>query len=258
MRTLGVLSLMTALVVGLHYGGMVDFEPAASRIAQIAEKAELIERAPRHILVGLDITSGREREIDKDRQVIGEMVRDLRSGERMSVYLIHSRAESEQEAVFSVMMPEHEGPAGQVLLREKKAAEKHWIECWDRNVVPLTRSAKAQRTDLFGFMRFVSTQKSEFVRHPCPVLILFTDGQQVGDGYNMERRPPSQADMERAEKCDMVPNLRDVRLQFVGVTPTHGIDNGHWRKIQAFWKEYGRTAGVKSVSVSSERTISIR
>ena len=258
MRTLGMLSVITALAAGLHYGGIVDFEPAASRIAQIAEKVELIEKAPRHILVGLDITSGREREFEKDRQAIAGLVRDLRSGDQMSVYLIHSRAESEQESIFAATMPEHEGPAGQVLLREKKAAEKRWLACWAGNVVPQTRSAKTQRTDLFGFMRFVATQKPDFVRHPCPVLILFTDGQQVGDGYNMERKPPTQTDMERAEKCDLVPDLRDVRLQFAGVTPTHGIDNSHWRKIQTFWKEYGRAAGAKSVSVSSDRIVLTR
>lgn len=255
MRTLAILSILTAAAIGLHYGGIVNFDPAVDRVVQIAEKVDLIEKEPRNEIIGLDITAGREAELDKDREAIGKRVEGLRAGDQMTVYLIHSRAESDQEAIFSITMPENSGPAGRVLVRGKKAAEQAWNDCWEKSVTPLIKSDKAQRTDLFGFMRFVATQKPDFMSHHNAALILFTDGQQVGDGFNMERKAPSKADLERALGKELIPDLEGIRLYFVGVTPTHKIDNAHWRKLQTFWKEYGKEANAKSVSVSSERSI---
>lgn len=77
-------------------------------------------------------------------------------------------------------------------------------------------------------------------------------------GLYREREELVSADFEKATQKDLIPNLPGIRLVFVGVTPTHGNDNAHWRKIQAFSIEYGKTAGAKSVSVSSERTTNFK
>lgn len=104
-------------------------------------------------------------------------------------------------------------------------------------------------------MRFVAAQKADLISSPNAVLILFTDGQQVGDGFNMEKKAPSSDDLKTAASNDFIPDLHGVRMIFTGVTPSHGIDNAHWRKIQSFWKEYGKKALALNISVSSERTI---
>ncbi len=256
-KTLAILGVLSATALGLHYAGIVDFKPAVNKAAHYAEQAELVDQKPRVIIVGLDITAGREKELEKDRLAIDKLVANLKTGDEMSVYLIHSRAESEQEAVFSVKMSDQAGPAGQMLAREKKAAQDAWQSCWQANVLPLVQSDKAQRTDLFGFMRFVAAQKADSLSSPHAVLILFTDGQQVGDGFNMEKKAPLSGDLKTAARNDFIPDLHGARLIFVGVTPTHGIDNAHWRKIQSFWKEYGEKASAGNVSVSSERTIAL-
>jgi len=224
-------------------------------VVYFAEQAELVEKQPQTIIIGLDITAGREKELEKDRLAIDKLVANLKTGDQMSVYLIHSRAESEQEAAFSVKMSELAGPAGQTLVREKKVAQAEWEKCWRQSVLQLVHSDKAQRTDLFGFMRFVAAQKAGLLCSPHAVLILFTDGQQVGDGFNMERKAPSSDDLKIAARNDFIPDLQGARLIFTGVTPTHNIDNAHWRKIQSFWKEYGKKSLAGNVSVSSERTI---
>lgn len=88
--------------------------------------------------------------------------------------------------------------------------------------------------------------------------MILTDGQQVGDGFNMERRAPGKADLERAKENDLVADLNNVRVVFAGMTPTHRVSNAHWRKLKSFWKEYADEAGARSVSVSSERRLDLR
>lgn len=255
MRTIWIMTALTATVIGLSYAGVINMDPVVSRAVDIAQRIELLDREPRTIIVGLDITAGREGELEKDRRAIGEIIHRAGQGDRISVYLIHSRAESEQEAVFSAALPDSPGPSGQVLARAKKEADARWESCWEKRVLSLTSSDKTQRTDLFGFMRFVAAQRPEFADRGNAYLVLFTDGQQVGDGFNMEKKAPGRADLEKAERLELIPELDGVRVQFAGVTPTHRIDNEHWRRIQTFWKEYGSLSGAKSVSVTSERNI---
>ena len=254
-KTLAILGILTATALGLHYTGIVDMKPAINKAVYYAEQAELVEQEPRAIVIGIDITAGRETELEKDRLAIGKLVDNLKPGDQISVYLIHSRAEAEQEIIYSIKMSEHAGPAGQKLAREKKTAQDSWQTCWQDRVLPLVKSDKAQRTDLFGFMRFAAAQKGDLLSTPHAALILFTDGQQVGDGFNMEKKAPSSDDLKIAARKDFIPDLHGARLIFAGVTPTHRIDNAHWRKIQTFWKEYGQMASAGSVSVSSERVI---
>lgn len=254
-KTLAILGILTATALGLHYTGLVNFTPALNKAVHYARQAELIEKQARTIIIGLDITAGREKELEKDWRAIDKLVAALGNGDEMSVYLIHSRAESEQETVFFVKMPEHAGPAGQLLTREKKAAQDAWKSCWQGSVLPMVKSDKAQRTDLFGFMRFVASEKARELESGQAVLILFTDGQQVGDGFNMEKKAPAPEDLEGVAGRNFIPELRGACLIFAGVTPTHGIDNAHWRQIQTFWKGYGKKAGASRVSVSSERAI---
>lgn len=253
MRTLVIVSIVIALAAGLHYGGVVNFTHVASRTFQVLEKYNVIEKGAMYTIVGLDVTAGREKELEKDRKAIGELIKDMKSGDHIVVYLIHSRAESEQEAVFSALTPENQGPMGQELTRAKKSAESSWAECWNKSITPLATSDKKQRTDLFGFMRFVSSQKTGFLEHENAILLLFTDGQQVGDGFNFEKKSPTNTDLKRAEEMGLIPELPGVRIVFAGVTPTHKISNEHWRKIQNFWKEYGHQTGAVSTKVSSER-----
>jgi hypothetical protein len=253
MKTLGMLTVVIALTAGLHYGGIVNLTPIADQTVQILEQYEVVERGPIYTIIGLDVTAGRERELMKDRKAIGELIRIMRAGDHMVVYLIHSRAESEQEAVFSTKMPDNQGPMSQVLTRAKHSAESSWSSCWDKNVISVIHSDKKQQTDLFGFMRFVASQKPEFLEHKKAILLLFTDGQQVGDGFNFEKSGPTNADLERAEKMGLIPELPGVSLVFAGVTPTHRISNEHWRKIQSFWKDYGYQSRARSTKVSSER-----
>ncbi len=238
-----------------------NLNPVAKGIIQLAEQIELVQRTPAHILIGLDITSGRERELMKDRTAVTALVNQLRSGDTLSIYLIHSRAESDQEEVFKAEMPQNSGPMGQELSRKQLKAQRDWECCWREKIMPLIHSDEArlkQQTDIFGFLRFVSSQKPEFRDSTRAYLILYTDGQHVGDGFNFERRAPTGREIDLAERNDLMPDLRNIRLFFAGVTPTHQISNEHWRRIQRFWKEYGRASGASSVSVLSERAVGIR
>jgi hypothetical protein len=250
--------ITTASVFGLHQTGLLP--PVLEKAEHIAVTAGIIQR-PNNIVIGLDITAGRERELVKDKKAIEKMICNLGSGDKLSVYLIHSRSESDQEEIFSAGLPDNIGPMGQVLQRAKTAAEKEWSACWQERVMPLVRSDEAklkQRTDLFGFLRFIANQKSEFIEEKKAWIILFTDGQHVGDGFNMEKRAPQDSDLDKAEQADFIPALNGVRLAFLGMTPTHSISNEHWRQIQKFWKAYGNASGAKYTSVSSERNLSIR
>jgi hypothetical protein len=263
MRALTIFTLAagitTASVFGLHHAGALT--PVLDKAEHIAVVAGVIQKSPCNIVVGLDITSGREGELVKDKKAIEKMIRNLGPGDKLSVYLIHSRAESEQEAIFNVDLPETIGPMGQVLQRAKAAADKEWSVCWQDKVMPLVRSDEAklkQRTDLFGFLRFIAHQKSEFLKEKKAWIVLFTDGQHVGDGFNMEKRAPQDRDLDKAEQSDFIPPLHNVRLAFVGMTPTHGISNEHWRKLQTFWKNYGNISGAKCTSVSSGRDLNVQ
>lgn len=254
MKTMTILMIVSALAVGGQYYGVVDFRPLGDKVIAIAKEAELIEGQPRHTVIGLDITAGREQELAKDRQAIADFIGNARLGDRIEVFLIHSKSESDQEAVFIAELPTQAGAVGQELVRAKKRIENDWAECWDKKVVPLMTSDRKQRTDLFGFMRYVST-KNDFLAQEEPVLIMFTDGQQVGDGVNMEKRIPTGEQLTALQDEGLVPELENLTVNFMGVTPTHGVTNAHWRKLQTFWKEYGTTANVRSVKVTSDRGI---
>lgn len=216
---------------------------------------DLMEKYPRYILVGLDITAGREHELAKDRAIISKLINETRLGDVVEVYLIHSRAESEQETVFEVTMPTEQGPMGSAFNRSKQKAIKDWEACWNGAVMPAMNSGKRQQTDLFGFMRYVSSQKPEFMEHKHANLILFTDGQQVGDGYNMEQKAPETAELQKLKEKGLLPELNGVNVNFVGVTATHKVTNAHWRQLQTFWQEYAKEAGAVKVISTSERKV---
>lgn len=254
MKTISILILAAVLAVGAQQMGYVDFQPAIEKGRDFLQGAGFLEKEPRSVVVGLDITAGREGDLAKDREAIGKLVHSLRPGEKLDLYLIHSRAESEQEAVFTAELPEEAGAGGQRLARAKKAAETAWAECWDKKVMPLLSSNKTQRTELIGFMRFLSSQKPEFLEHKNPELVLLTDGQEVnGEGFNFEKRAPRTSDIERLRDNDLLPDLSGVRVVIAGMTPTHGISNVHSRKLHAFYKEFAKECGAKSVSITSER-----
>lgn len=218
----------------------------------------LREYTPRHIVIGLDITAGREEELMKDREAIGKIINDTRLGDKLEIYLVHSRAESEQESVFTAEMPIQPGPAGQNLKRAKQIADKDWASCWDGKIVPLMADiSRKQQTDLFGFMRYVTTQKPEFKMHKHANLILFTDGQQVGDGYNLEKKIPANSALEQIKANGLLPDMKGISIRFAGVTATHKVTNAHWRQLQDFWKEYAYKAGATSVAVTSDRSIQL-
>lgn len=258
MKTIGIMIAMTALAIGAQQMGYVDYHALLEKSTPFLEDIGVCDKEPRYIIIGLDITAGREGELDKDRAAITEIVKRAREGDRIDLYLIHSRSETEQEAVFSAEMPDNGGPAGQELVRAKQKTETEWATCWGNKIIPLLDSDKKQRTDLFGFMRYASSQNADFQAHKHPVLVLFTDGQQVGDGYNMEKKAPIPGLLQKMKDDDLMPDLSGVKVRFAGVTPTHKISNAHWRKIQSFWTDYAKEAGAESVTVTSDRRISMK
>jgi hypothetical protein len=258
MRTMIIImAVLSAGVAGAQYSGIADFTPLVKKCSGLAEQVGLVDRPTRYVVVGLDITAGREGELQKDREGITRLVKGMKPGDILEVYLIHSRAQSEQEAVFRAALSENPGPANKQFNRARQAAEQSWEECWEKNVMSLATSDRKQQTDLFGFLLFVAEQKPEFMSHKEPVLVMLTDGQQVGDGCNMERRAPGTADLERAKDNDLVADLGNVRVVFAGMTATHQVSNAHWRKLRTFWKRYAAAAGVRSVALSSERRLDL-
>jgi len=258
MRVIAIMIAMTALAIGGQQMGYVDLEGVADKVNPYLVEIGARDKDPRHMIIGLDITAGREGELEKDRVAIAEIIKSARQGDRIELFLIHSRAESEQDAVFLAELPENSGPAGQELVRAKVKAEKEWSTCWDEKITPLLNSDKKQRTDLFGFMRFATSQNDDFLKSKHPILVLFTDGQQVGDGFNMEKKVPSARQIKTLKDDELLPDLSGVKVRFAGFTPTHKVSNAHWRKLQSFWKDYAKDAGAESVGVTSDRRISIK
>ena len=249
MKFLSISGAITALLLGMQLGGLVNLQQIPNDIG-LSEHIET-----RYVIVGLDITLGREDELQKDFVAIQKLLKKINLGDKLEMFLIHSRSESEQEAICSIEMPNKPGPMGLELSRAKKGAEQAFSNCWDEKVKPLIGSNKyVQRTDLFGFLRFVS-QRAEFRKHENPILILLTDGQQVGDGLNFEKVIPNEADLTKVIDNNLLPNLSGIKVLIAGFTPTHNVSNAHWRKLQAWWREYLKTAGAEVVSIASERNL---
>lgn len=258
MKTIALSVLLTAsaVAIGTHYYNIVDYAKLyQNSVVPMLKNAEIMEKEPRHIVIGLDITAGREGELTKDREAIAKIIGEARLNDRIEVYLIHSRAEAEQEALFSVQMPQNAGPAGQTFTRSKRKAEQDWQQCWRRVEALDHDGGKKGQTDLVGFLRFCLYQKPEFQNSKHPYLILFTDGQQTGDGYNFEKKAPTNLDLKSMATKGFMPDLSGIAILFVGVTPTHGITNSHWRSIQSYWITFAESAGAKSVAVSSNRVL---
>lgn len=256
MKTFTLVSMLLATsalaFTSYRYGYLDEFQGS---VIPYLQKKNILEKDPRHIVIGLDITAGREGELEKDRAAIARMISETRLGDKVELYLIHSRSESDQEAAFTAEMPAEPGPAGQVLARAKQKAEKEWSDCWVNQIVPLMASGRKQSTDLLGFMRYVTRQKPEFQEHPHPMLVLFTDGMHVGDGFNMEKSVPAPSQLSAFGKEDLIPDLKGISIRFAGVTPTHNVSNAHWRKIQAFWTDYAHVGGAENVIVTSDRNV---
>ncbi|MBF0560210.1 MAG: hypothetical protein HQL08_15680 [Nitrospirae bacterium] len=246
MKTAGISAALIALAVAMHTSGVVNLEKPAEELGLLDAKA-------RHIIVGVDITVGRENELPKDLNSIKSMMAKSNAGDRIDIFLIHARSESSQEAIFSVQMPEDSGPMGLALQRAQKAAQCSLSEKWDKSIA-LYSNEFAQATDLFGFFRFVS-QKQAVGKSEGTVLILYTDGQQVGDGFNFERKAPEESDLRKVRTNGLLADLNGIRITFAGVTPTHNITNRHWRKLQSWWHSYLKEAGAKDILISSEREI---
>ena len=246
----------TALAVYGYKNGSLN--GINDKIAPYIPAEVMREYTPRYIVIGLDITAGREDELGKDREAIGKIISGARLGDKVEVFLIHSRAESEQESVFTAEMPTQTGPAGQGLKRAKQTADKEWAACWDERIVPLMADAsRKQQTDLFGFMRYVTTHKPDFTSHSHANLIIFSDGQHVGTGYNFEKKVPAHADLDRIKSSGLLPDMKGISIRFAGMTPTHKVSNAHWRQLQDFWKEYSGKAGAATVAVTSDRSVQL-
>jgi len=248
-KTIAITAAVAAVAIGAQTTGLVNLRTIPGEIEQ------LVTVQQRHIIVGVDITAGRENEVPKDFRAVQRLLENAEPGDKIEIYLIDSRSESSQEAIFSVQMPEDEGPMGMALKKAKKGAQQSLSECWDKSINKvLGDNHLVQQTDLFGFFRFVS-QKEEFRKSGSPVLILFTDGQQVGDGFNFEKNIPDKNDLMRAKEDDFIADLRNINVSLAGVTPTHAITNSHWRRLQAWWRGYLKEAGVDNISITSERCI---
>jgi len=241
-------AVIAALAAGLQASHVLD-------LRTVPKELGLVGSEPRNIIVAADITAGREEELPKDFEAVRKLMDKANPGDKIEVFLIHSRAEAEQEAIFTVQMPNDEGPMGMAFIRAQKGAQQSFKECWDRNIQALLGdSSLVQRTDLFGFFRFVS-HRAEFRKSKKPVLIVLTDGQEVGDGFNFERAIPTDHDLTMAEKAELLPDLSGVNATLAGMTPTHNITNLHWRKLESWWKEYLKEAGAVVTAISSDRSI---
>jgi len=248
-KTVGITAAAAAIAIGAVTTGLVNVKALPGNIAQVFTVQQ------RHIIIGVDITAGRENEVPKDFRAVQRLLDNAEPGDKIEIYLIDSRSESSQEAIFSAELPEDEGPMGMALKKAKKGAQHSLSECWDKSINKvLGDNHLVQQTDLFGFFRFVS-QKEEFRKSNGPVLILFTDGQQVGDGFNFEKTIPDKNDLMRAKQNEFIADLRNINVSLAGVTPTHAITNSHWRRLQAWWRGYLKEAGVDNISITSERCI---
>ncbi len=240
---------IVAVTVGAHAMGLINLKSVPKDLGLSDELEQ------RHTIVAIDITAGREGEIKKDVDAVEKLIEKAGLGDKIEVYLIHARAESQQESIFSLEMPLDPGPMGMALRRAKKTAGESFAKRWDASVNALLKDGRlVQQTDLLGFFRFVS-QKQEFRKAKKPILIVFTDGQQVGDGFNFERATPTAHDLKKIRDENLMSNLDGVSVTMAGVTPTHNITNSHWRKLQSWWTEYLRNAGAEITSISSERYI---
>lgn len=245
----GISGAITALILGMHLSGLINLQQVSKDIGL----SEHIEN--KYVIIAVDITAGREKELQKDFEAIQKLLKKVHLADKVEIFLIHSRAESEQEAVCSIEMPYKPGPMGLELSRAKKAAEQIFSRCWEEKVQPLIGTDRfVQRTDLFGFFRFVS-QRAEFRKHNNSILVLLTDGQQVGDGFNFEKTPPNEGGLANARANNLLPDLSGIKVLIAGFTPTHNISNSHWRVLQSWWREYLKQAGAEIASISSERNI---
>ena len=249
MKIIGISAAIAAVTIGAHAMGLVNLKSVPKDLGLSDE----IEQ--RYVVIASDITAGREGELKKDFETVQRLVNKACLGDKIEVFLIHSRAESQQEAIFSVEMPLEPGPMGMGLTRAKKTAGQSFANRWDKSVNALLKDSRlVQRTDLFGFFRFVS-QRQELRKSKKPVLILLTDGQQVGDGFNFERAIPKVYDLKKIRDDDLMADLDGISITMAGVTPTHEISNSHWRKLQSWWRQYLKEAGAEIASISSERNI---
>ncbi len=240
--------VIAALATGLQATGAIDLKAVPKELG-------LAGNDPRNIIVAVDITAGREKELPKDFEAVQKLIEKSRPGDKIEVFLIHSRAESEQEAIFTSQMPDDEGPMGMAFARAQKSAEQAFKECWDKSLQAyLGDNSLVQQTDLFGFFRFVS-QRAEFRKSKKPILIILTDGQEVGDGFNFEQSIPTEHDLKRAKDAELMPDLSCVSVTLAGMTPTHNITNLHWRKLESWWNAYFKEAGAENTTISSDRSI---
>jgi hypothetical protein len=149
-RMIAITVVIGALAVGAHTAGIVDLK-------KIPKELGLSAGEPRYIIVAADITAGREGELQKDFEAVQQLVENAHLGDKIEVFLIHSRAESSQEAIFKAEMPTDEGPMGAAFKRAQKKAKQSFADCWNKSIVAaLGDSRLVQQTDLFGFYRFVS------------------------------------------------------------------------------------------------------
>ncbi len=247
-RMIVISAVIAALAIGMHAAGLVNLK-------EVPEELGLSGNEPRHIIVASDITAGREGELQKDFEAVQKLIEKARPGDKIEVFLIHSRAESSQEAIFTAAMPVEEGPMGMAFKRAQKSAQQSFKECWDKSLqAHLGDNRLVQQTDLFGFFRFVS-QRVEFRKSKNPALIVLTDGQEVGDGFNFERTIPTEHDLKRAKDAELMADLVGVRVTLAGMTPTHNITNLHWRKLQSWWRVYLKEAGAEVAAISSDRSV---
>ncbi len=247
-KTIAITAAVAVLALGAHAAGLVNLRTATEGLG-------LLVTTERYIIVGIDITEGRENEVPKDFKAIQGLLTKTNPGDKIEVFLIHSRSESAQEALFVAEMPGDEGPMGVSLERAQKAAQRCLEDRWKKKIGTFLADKQfVQQTDLFDFFRFVS-QKKEFHRSKRPILMLFTDGQQVGDGFNFERKVPDRQDLTKVKGNDLMADLKGISVTLLGCTATHNISNYHWRKLQAWWGAYLKEAGAETISITSERGV---
>ncbi len=117
-KTIAITAAVAAVAIGAHTSGLANLKTMPGKIEQ------LVTVQQRHIIIGVDITAGRENEVPKDFRAVQRLLENAEIGDKIEIYLIDSRSESSQEAIFSVKMPEDEGPMGMALKKAKKGAQQ--------------------------------------------------------------------------------------------------------------------------------------
>jgi hypothetical protein len=143
------------------------------------------------------------------------------------------------------------------LKQKRKEEEKRFAKTWDKIIPPLVKNNKLiMKSEIFGMIKFAA-KKFRLNGDKNSSLILFTDLQQVGDGYDFERYlPPLKTVVAKLKNYNLIPNLSGIKVYVFGVTPTHNVGSLYYSKLLRWWKLFfKKKAMAKQVIITSSRDV---